>query len=655
MTNTLFRLVVGLALFAQLTPLTQAANRQTLHGHVPDAVTKLNLQPLGALLTTNQLHLGINLPLRNHEDLGKLLQDIENPANTNFHRYLAPQQFNEKFGPTEADYQAVISFVKVHGLIVTHTYPGHTLLNVDGAVGDVEKALHLTLRRYQHPTEARTFFAPDVEPSLDLDVPVLAISGLDDFVKPHSSLHLLPEGEAAKTAAGSYNDPRGGTLYMGSDFRHAFVPGTTLDGSGQVVGLFAFDGFTPADITAYEATSGVPNVLIQYVPVNGKANIPNSFRVPPNSSDGEPALDIEMAISMAPGLKAVNFYNGSDIDSILTEMADPNQGEDLPQQISSSWQTGTDGATSDCMARLAAQGQSYFYASGDGGAYPVYPFPNGINNKYGWPSSLEPYMTQVGGTDLNMNGAGASWESETVWGASGPNLTNGPGGSTGGILTTVPIPDYQKLVNMTAVGGSSTYRNVPDVAMPANYILLVVTDTNGVQDYIPVDGTSCAAPLWAAFTAMVNQQALAQGKPYVGFLNPAIYQIGESQLYKNCFHDITNGNNTWSNSPSAYYAAPGYDLCTGWGSPTGTNLINALVGFAGPVFVDFNYTGPASDGSYDGPGSYDYPYKTMAQATNGVSNYGTIFIKTAGSSPEAMKISKPMRITAMDGAASIGN
>lgn len=296
MTTRLFGIVVGLALFALSIQLPQAAERHNLHGDVPDAIAKLHIQPVGELPTTNMLHLGFNLPFRNNEQFFKLVEEMQNPASTNFHRYLTPQQFSERFGPTETDYQAVISFAKAQGLIVTHTYPGHTLLNIDGDVGTVEKALHVTIRRYQHPTEARTFFAPDVEPSLDLDVPVLAISGLDDFVMPHSSIHHLPKGESTKIAAGSYNYPSGGTLYMGSDFRHAFAPGTTLNGSGQVLGLYAKDGFTPADITAYEATSGVPNVPILYVPVNGKTNVSNTFGPPP---DEEPPLDIEMAISMA--------------------------------------------------------------------------------------------------------------------------------------------------------------------------------------------------------------------------------------------------------------------------------------------------------------------------------------------------------------------
>jgi subtilase family serine protease len=648
MKKTRSQMAAGLALLFLSVASVAAAERQVLRDHVPAAIAKLNLQPVGRLPATNRLHLGISLPLRNNEALGQLLKGIYDPANPNFHRYLTPGQFNEKFGPAEADYQAVIRFARANGFTVTHTVPGRSFLDVEAAVPDIEKALHVILRQYQHPTEARRFFAPDVEPSLDLEVPVLAISGLNDYEKPHSRSHSI-KGEIGKPKGFSYNDPKGGTLAMGSDFRHAFAPDTTNTGSGQVVGLFEYNGYTPGDITAYENTANLPNVPVQDV-LLGTVTKNN-----PDNGDLEPPLDIEMAIAMAPGLLKVVFYHGSDIDGILTEMADPTQDEPLPRQISSCWGSGVDAGTSNCFARLAAQGQSYFYASGDSGALPV--DPNGPGGTYingASVADLEPYMTQVGGTDLTMYGAGASWESETVWGASGPNLDGGPGGSSGGIQTTIPIPDYQKLVNMIAVGGSETQRNVPDVAMPANYILDVCTDTNGVQDYAAVGGTSCSAPLWAAFTALANQQAEAQGKPYVGFINPSLYNIAQGPLYTNCFHDITNGNNTWSNSPSSYYAAVGYDLCTGWGSPTGANLINALVGYSGPIFVDFNYTGPASNGGYDGPGSYDYPYKTLALGVNAVSNGGTIIIKTAGSSSETMTITKRMTITASDGAATVG-
>jgi len=626
---------------------TRAAERQVLHSHVPAAVAQFNLQPVGRLPASKHLHLGICLPLHNNQALGPLVKGIYDPAGANFHHYLTPEQFNEKFAPTQAHYQAVLTFFKTNGFTVTHTTPGRSFIDVEAPVAGIEKALHVTLRLYQHPTEARQFFAPDVEPSLELDAPVLSISGLNDYVKPHPRVRPIKKGTPLPRN-GSYNYA-GGTLYMGSDFRHAYAAGTTLTGAGQEVGLFEYDGYTPADITNYEQTAGLPNVPVQEVLLAGLTNNPDN-------GDEEPSVDIELAISMAPGLDKVVFYRGSSIDGILTEMAEPTQEEGLPRQISSSWPSDVDGGTSNCFARLAAQGQSYFYASGDSGALPV--DPNGPGGTYingAAPSDLEPYMTQTGGTDLYMKGTGAAWDSETVWGWDQDNPTNGPGGSSGGIELTVPIPDYQKLVNMSAVGGSMSNGNIPDVAASGNFNLVVCTGTNGVQEYSGVGGTSCAAPLWAGFAALANQQAAALGKPTIGFINPAIYNIAEGPLYTNCFHDITNGNTTWSNSPNLYFAAPGYDLCTGWGSPNGTNLINALVGFSGPVFVDFNYTGPASNGLNDGPGSYDYPYKTLAQGVAGVSNGGTIIIKTAGSSSETMTITKPMTINASDGAATIGH
>ena len=147
---------------------------------------------------------------------------------------------------------------------------------------------------------------------------------------------------------------------------------------------------------------------------------------------------------------------------------------------------------------------------------------------------------------------------------------------------------------------------------------------------------------------MVNQQADADGKPSVGFLNPVFYAIGEGQSYNACFNDITTGNDFWPGSPGEFNSAAGYDLCTGWGSPRGANMINALEDYAGPVYVDFNYTGTSN-------GSYKNPYKTLAEGTNAVSNYGTVIIRTAGSSSETMTISKPMTINAAGGAATVGN
>jgi subtilase family serine protease len=636
---------MGAALVFLLTSQAPAAEIQTLQGQVPSAVTTLHLRPVGRLPAKSRLHIGFTLPPRNQDALVKLAHDVQDPARADFRRYLTPKQFNERFAPTEADYQAVVRFAETHSLTVTHLVPGRTMVEAEGIVADLEKAFHVTLCLYQHPPEARTFYAPDAEPSLDLEVSVLDICGLNNYFLPQARCGA----GSSILGTGSYtNDntqPCWGNLFIGYDFRRAFAPDTTLDGSGQTVGLFELDGFTPGDITNYEVTAGLPLVPVQEVLLDGMTN-------DPNNGDIEPPIDIDMAIAMAPGLDKVVFYHGSstNVDAILTEMADPTQGEGLPKQISCSWGFDTDNNTSNCFHRLSTQGQSFFYAVGDQGAYPVLPNgPQGGFIDHALPSDLAPYMTHVGGTELSMNGLGESWSNETVWGDSGTHGSGGDSGTGGGILSTIPIPDYQTWINMTAVGGSDTHCDVPDVAMPSDNILLFSTTTNGQQNSYNANGTSCAAPLWAGFAALANQQAEAQGQPALGFLNPALYAAAQGPLYAYCFHDITVGNNTWSNSPNAYFAAPGYDLCSGLGSPTGAALIDALVGPPGNVFVDFNYTGSIQNGTTT------YPFPTLDQGISAVTAGGTIIIETPGSSIETPTISKPMTIIVIDGPDTIGH
>ncbi len=161
---------------------------------------------------------------------------------------------------------------------------------------------------------------------------------------------------------------------------------------------------------------------------------------------------------------------------------------------------------------------------------------------------------------MSTTGPGGSYVSETVW-----NRNNGVG-SSGGISPTYAIPWWQQGVSMAANQGSTTMRNVPDVAFTAENIY--VAYGNGASGNF--GGTSCAAPLWAGYIALVNQQAAAQSTPSVGFINPFIYSLGQD------FNDITVGNNFNSSSPSQFSAAAGYDLCTGWGTP-GNALIPALI------------------------------------------------------------------------------
>jgi hypothetical protein len=558
--------------------------RQVLEGHVPAAVARLHLQPLGLLPPTNRLSLSICLPLRNQKLLGDLLAQIYDPANPNFRHYLFPDQFAEQFGPAKADYAAVIAFAQTNGLTMTGTCPDRTVLNVSGSVAEIERTFHVTMRLYRHPRENRNFFAPDVEPSTDLPVPILHVTGLDNFFVPHpASLKIIPATRAATVKPAYGTGPSG--FLMGKDFRNAYVPGVSLNGSNQIVGLLELDGYNSSDITNYEAVAGLPNTTLSNVLIDGASGAAGS-------GNSEVALDIEMAISIATNLSKVIVYEGPnpisipDIVNLLGRMATDN----LAKQISCSWIIGNNPTFDVKYQQFALQGQSFFQASGDDGA-----FYSGIGE-----SADDTNITLVGGTTLSTTGAGGPYAAETVWNeyVNGESATGGGGGSGGGTnFDGFPIPSWQAGINMTTNHGSATLRNIPDVAMNADDVFIVAD--SGQQEF--VNGTSAAAPLWAGFTALVNQQAVASGKATVGFINPAIYAIGKSPFYLVDFHDITTGNNTNLTVGNNYFAVPGYDLCTGWGTPAGQNMIIALatpdnlgvlpgVGFTanGPVGGPFN-------------------------------------------------------------------
>jgi uncharacterized repeat protein (TIGR01451 family) len=535
-----------------------AEPRQFLHGHVPAAVA--HLTPLGLLPATNELHLAISLPLRNEDELNKLLQEIYDPASTNYHRYLTPEQFTEQFGPTEQDYQAVIDFARTNGLTVTATYPNRTLVDVSGSVAAVENAFQVTLRVYRHPAESRDFFAPDTEPSTVASIPISHVSGLDNFFIPRPAIikKNLPASKPAGVTPAAGSGPSG--LYLGNDFRAAYVPGTSLNGAGQTVGLFELDGYYPGDIASYESTAGLPSVKLTNVLIDG-------YNGSAGADNVEVALDIDMAIDMATNLSEVLVYEGQNGGfNVPLDMLNRIATDNLAKQISSSWLIGDDSSFDTAYKQMAAQGQSFFQASGDDGAF--YP---GIAE-----SADDTNITLVGGTTLNTTGPGGAWSSESAWNwyITDPPYTNGTGGGIN--LNNIAIPSWQAGISMTSNQGSPTLRNVPDVALTADGIYIIAD--NGTP--YSVGGTSAAAPLWAGYTALINQQAVLSRSPTVGFLNPAIYAIGKGTNYTLDFHDITTGNNTNAFVGNKYYAVAGYDLCTGWGTPNGTNLINALAPLA---------------------------------------------------------------------------
>jgi hypothetical protein len=523
----------------QFIPFTAACLQQVLSGHVPHAVA--NSRVLNHLADETRLQLAIGLPLRNQEELDTLLAQLQDPASPKFRHYLSAQQFAAEFGPTEQDYQALIRFAHENGLVVTGTHPNRVLLDVSGQASEIEKALHVKMMVYDHPIRGR-FYAPDREPSLDLQVKVLDIGGLDNFVLPQPmSLKKIPLEKADPYVTGS--GPGG--YFIGKDFRAAYAPGVSLTGSGEVVGLLEFDGFYPGDVQKNAAQAGMAPVPTQTVLLDG-------FNGAPGSSNIEVILDIEMASYMAPGLSKVMVYEGYNPNDVLNRMATDN----LAQQLSSSWGFGINATTEQIFKQYIAQGQSLLQASGDSGAY-----KSGVMTP-----SDDPNLTVVGGTSLTTSGAGGPWQSETTWSGSG-----------GGVSTVYTIPSYQQGLSMAANGGSTKMRNIPDLALTAD-IQMYLIQSNGQA--VVVGGTSAAAPLWSGFIALANQQAAANAKPRIGFLNSLVYGIGKSSNYSADLNDIRSGNN------NGFSAVSGYDLATGWGSPAGQHLINDLTGTSGlPSFL----------------------------------------------------------------------
>ena len=351
--------------FSFLAVSDHAAERQALRGHVPAVVARL--QPVGRLPGTNRLELAIGLPWHNREGLTNLLRQLYDPASGGFRHYLTPQQFTQAFGPTEPEYQAAIAFAKANGLAVTGTHANRMLVDVAGAVADIERAFQVRLRVYPHPQDARTFFAPEAEPSVDKGLGILHISGLDNYTLPHPRVcHWRPAPASGATPRDG-SAPDGSGAYFGHDYRNAYVPNLSLTGSGQTVGLFELDGYYAADIAAYEKQAGLPNVVLGNVLVDGFNGVPSTDPVHKYNNE-EVALDIEMAVSMAPGLAQVLVYEAppysgaANVDDLLNRMATDN----LAKQLSCSWGFDIDTTSQQIFQEFAAQGQSFLLASGAG-------------------------------------------------------------------------------------------------------------------------------------------------------------------------------------------------------------------------------------------------------------------------------------------------
>jgi subtilase family serine protease len=533
--------------------ITVGQAQSLLTHHVRQASQDGTARFIDRLPSSRNMNLVITLPLRNQDQLDQLLTNLYDPSGPNYHQFLTVEQFTEQFGPTQQDFDAVIAFAKQNGLTVTGTSPNRLNVQVSGSVANVESAFHVNMGVYQHPTENRTFFAPDREPTTNLTFSLWHISGLDNFSIPHpAGLNRIPASSGAKSGATTGSGPS--ASYLGSDMRAAYYGGGSLTGSGQSLGLLEYYGTDLADLNTYFKNVGqTNNVPITLLSTDGTS----TSCVYPSCDDTEQTLDMTQALGMAPELSSLVMYVGSTDAAIFNAMATASP---LNAQLSSSWTWSPADPNTDnpYFEEFATQGQNLFQAAGDDG-------------KWGARSEIYPaddvYVTSVGGTDLTTSSAAGPWGSETAW-------SDGGGGIS---PDRFAIPSWQTAAAAGCASCSQTYRNGPDVSANANFTFYVCADqtTCTANEY---GGTSFATPMWAGYLALTNQQSVANGNKTLGFINPSLYSIGAGSSYDSDFHDITSGSN-------GYSAAKGYDLATGWGSPDGSGLLNALAGIvAAPGF-----------------------------------------------------------------------
>jgi subtilase family serine protease len=521
-------------------PARAQAAELALTATVPRAVVSRQAVYVAAAPATTAMHLVVSLPLRQSKALDDLLhRQIYNPASPMYHHYLSVAQFAAAFSPTESDVLTTARFFAARGLTVSQITPNHVLMDVAGPASAVERVFHLRLGLYRHPSENRLFIAPDREPTLDLSVPVQQIVGLDNYVIPGRRLVRGPSQSTPRVGSGP------GGQYTGTDMRTAYYPARTLDGSGQSIGLMELEGYNIADVKRFfNEHYGAANS----VQVTGVKTDSESLSCTGSCDDTEQSLDIEYAISIAPGLSSVRVYVGYSAEDVLNRQASDN----ISKVLSTSWGWNENFSTDDALFKeFAAQGQTNLTASGD---------YSSLQASGPWPEE-DANIVAVGGTDVATSKPNGPWSSETGWSSSAGGPSTDP---------SILIESYQLPFINSANGGSTTLRNVPDVAANADTDMEICADQSCSGGW---GGTSFASPMWAGIIALANQQAALDGKPVVGFINPAIYALAGQANYTKLFHDEIAG------SSGKYDCTPSYDLVTGLGSPHGQAFINALVAY----------------------------------------------------------------------------
>lgn len=496
------------------------------------------------------------------EDLEKQVYD-ESRKPLAERTYIPRTELAKTHGASAADLDLVEQFAQRHNLMVVHRSAAERSIVLRGALGDLLNAFPADLSMYHHSSGTYRGRRGEISMPKELEGIVTGVLGFDTRPKhraPHRQKLLSQSGpgggngEAATFFAQRYNFP--------SSFQ-----GTTLDGTGQTIAIIELGGgFQSSDLTVFFNEIGVPLPAVSAISVDHAGNQPTT----PDSADGEVMLDIEVAGAVAPNANYAVYFapnNGDQgfIDAISAAVHDTERN---PSVISISW--GGPESTSDqqgiaafhqVFVAAAAAGVTICVAAGDHGTADMdaADWDNHIHVDH---PAVDDLVLGCGGTQVNDQNQDVVWNDGTPFDASVPG---GGGWATGGGVSEVfAVPSYQANANIpVSIDNGSAGRGVPDIAMSATNYFTRVDSSEGASG-----GTSAVAPLMAALVALLNQ---AKAKN-VGFLNPFLY----ANVALGVVHDVTQGTNAIANTVNGYNAGPGWDACTGLGTPDGTAILNNL-------------------------------------------------------------------------------
>ena len=501
-----------------------------------DVLTGLNHDAArtGAVSAAKRISVAISLTPRNDKSLDTFVANVSNPRSSSYGHYLTKAQFAARFGRTDAEVKQVKDFLRAQGLTVGKVHSGNLLVDASGTAAQLEKAFGTKLSTWKDAKSGRAFYANETAPTLPTGIAGLVsdVTGLNNRAQLHH------QGSAK---VNPHNGPGGG--YTPAQIKGGYNVSSTYTGSGQKIALLEFDGFQQSNITKYDTNYSLGSPTPTVSKVDGGSGSLGDGQV-------EVELDIEVLHAIAPKANVTVFEGpNSDAGEVDTYQAIVDSGiptTSISWGASESQRTTSNINAVDAVFKAgAAEGLGFYAASGDDGSDDAGDGTTTVD----YPAS-DPYVTGVGGTTLTVTSANA-WSKETAWSGGG-----------GGKSSVFKIPSWQTAVQKSAGGG---YRQVPDVSALANPSPGVSIYSQG--SWGTVGGTSAAAPEWAAFGALYNQQAAAAGKANLGFANPALYTASGTG-----FHDITSGSN------GAYSAASGWDFTTGWGSYNAATLATKLLG-----------------------------------------------------------------------------